>query len=273
MLAVNGIVAAGSYVFARSCALTGGFAFYIWSSGEFVITFGGYHPDYQPPDHYPKLGRLGFVWPVTDSLNCKGEFYFALTGAAIMAGLRLQATYQSGPVSASFIAQADFLLAWKPFFYEASARVHLSVNLHRDLGLFTANAYFQLDVSVYLHGPPFGGVADVDLGIFSFSIPFGADTLVKPPALTWPEFAGAFLPPDNAVWAGVTGGLVRESKADGWIINPRDFEITTHIAVPATEAQCQREAGAGTHAHRHPANEGDGRHVQSPDRAGKTGAG
>jgi hypothetical protein len=191
-----------------------------------------------------------------------------------MAGGGLQAVYQSGPVVASFIAQSDFLLSWKPFHYEVAVSIHLSIALHLDLGLFTINTTFHIGVDLALHGPPFGGVANVDLDIISFSIPFGAEAPSPPPALHWEEFAGAFLPPkrqpaggstsgplparqsrriaatsvhqdaraageapsSSAIVqrAGVTGGLVKESK-DGWIINPRDFEITTHTAVPATD--------------------------------------
>ena len=64
-----------SYILSDACHLTGGFAFYSWfkdqvtapgkttiKGGDFVLTLGGYHPDYNPPAHYPRVPRLGFNW-------------------------------------------------------------------------------------------------------------------------------------------------------------------------------------------------------------------
>lgn len=258
ILAVNGVLAAGSYVFAKGCRLTGGFAFYVWASGEFVVTFGGYHPRFSPPPHYPTVGRLGFVWQVSGNLHTQGELYLALTGSGIMAGFAMEAVYQSGPVVASFLARADFLLSWKPFNYDVSISIQIHIALHLNLGLLATNLSYQFGVALQLYGPPFGGVAYVNLGVISFSISFGAETPVPPAPLKWDEFATTFLPPDNSVpasggsrpplvqWAGVTGGLIKELsdpvKDDPetskyvWIVNAAHLEITTHSGIPSTDA-------------------------------------
>ena len=260
VLAVNGVVASGSYIFAKGCRLTGGFAFYVWSSGEFVVTFGGYHPRFTVPGKYPAIGRLGFTWQVSGNLHTQGELYFALTGSGIMAGFNMQAVYQSGPVVASFLARADFLLEWKPFHYDVSISVQICIALHLNLGLFTTDLSYQVGVDLHLYGPPFGGIAQVNLNIISFSIPFGSEKPAISKKLTWNEFAATFLPPDNSKtgsngtrpalvqWAGVTGGLIKEwndphTNERVWIVNPRDMEITTHSGVPATEAWTAGEDG------------------------------
>ncbi len=50
LVAIDGLLAPGSYVLSTSCALTGGFAYHVWFTGEhagdFVLSFGGYGPSY-----------------------------------------------------------------------------------------------------------------------------------------------------------------------------------------------------------------------------------
>ncbi len=108
-----------SYILSKDCKLTGGFAFYVWFAGpyagDFVVTLGGYHPDYKKPDHYPVVPRLGFHWDVNSNLKLSGDIYFALTPSALMAGGRLSAVYSTGPIKAWFTAEADFYLAGSRF--------------------------------------------------------------------------------------------------------------------------------------------------------------
>src|SRR5262249_31680327 len=48
---VEGRLTDESYIFSKSCRLTGGFAFYTWLSGrpagDFVVTLGGCHPNFK----------------------------------------------------------------------------------------------------------------------------------------------------------------------------------------------------------------------------------
>ena len=67
-----------------ACHLTGGFAFYVWfgdnpHSGQFVLTLGGYHPDFSPPSYYPSVPRLGFNWPVSSEYGSSSEGTLHLT--------------------------------------------------------------------------------------------------------------------------------------------------------------------------------------------------
>jgi hypothetical protein len=91
LIAVDAKLTQASYVLSKACQLTGGFAFYLWTApnefeGDFVVTLGGYHPNFKPPAHYPAVPRLGFNWVITSELNLKGEMYFALTPTCLMAG-------------------------------------------------------------------------------------------------------------------------------------------------------------------------------------------
>jgi hypothetical protein len=94
------------------------------------------------------------------------------------------------------------------------------------------------DVSLW--GPPFSGVATVDLSIVSFTVEFGSPPPLAQP-LTWAQFRESFLPADASV-CGVAamGGLVRTvpgtGTAERWIVNPKELVLTTSSVIPATAA-------------------------------------
>ena len=193
-----------SYILSRDCHLTGGFAFFIWfkdnphtgaKAGEFVVTLGGYNPHFTIPAHFPSAPRVGANWQVSDKLSVKGGLYFALTPSVVMAGGFLQANFQSGNLRAWFDAEADFLLAWKPFHYEAWIGLHIGASYRVGSGVTSFVIEVHVGADVHLWGPKFAGTAAVDLYVCSFTINFG-DTAQQPvPLLGWPEFRESFLPP------------------------------------------------------------------------------
>lgn len=244
-LGVLAQLTSASYLFSRDCHLTGGFAFYSWFSGEhagdFVLTVGGYHPSYRVPAHYPAVPRLGFNWQVTRELSVKGEAYFALTAHALMAGARLQATWQRGSLKAWFDAGADFLVAWKPYHYEA--RVYVSMGVSYTYELFgTHHLTVDVGADLSLWGPPFSGVARIDISVVSFTIEFGAKR-GDPKALDWTQFRTSFLPAESGAACGVSasGGLLRSvpggDRGGVWIVNPKELVLTTNAVIPATRAE------------------------------------
>ena len=187
-----------SYILSKDCKLRGGFALYGWfggeHSGDMVITLGGYYPGYQKPQHYPSVPRVGFDWKIGDDLDISGELYFALTPREIMAGGRLNAVYTLGKLRAWFIAAADFIMGWKPFYYEASVKVQIGVSYRVDF-LFVHHTFtVELGVGLDLWGPEFGGVAHISWFIISFDIRFGSKGRNKNTAISWDEFTESFLP-------------------------------------------------------------------------------
>lgn len=203
-----------SYILSKKCKITGGFAFYVWYSGEhagdFVVTLGGYHPNYSKPVHYPNVPRLGFKWDVTSELNLSGDIYFALTPCALMAGGRLSAVYSSGSVSAWFVAKADFYIAWKPFFYDVNLFVGFGVSVKVKLLFVHTTIKMELAAGLHIWGPEFSGTARISLYIISFSINFGAGSPVSPSPLKWTEFTESFLPEQKK---GNKNALCKEEKA------------------------------------------------------------
>jgi hypothetical protein len=272
LLAFEGRLSPASYIFGGFMQLSGGFAFYIWfggtqggddHKGEFVVSIGGYHPAFDKTrySYYPVVPRLGIAASL-GPLQIKGQCYMALTPAMIMAGISMTATWSLGPIKAWFAAGLDFLIAWAPFHYEATA--YITVGCSVNLGLFTLS--IQVGAGLAIWGPEFGGSALVDLGILSFTISFGAPP-AKPKPIDWTTFHKAFLPPNTAPApkaakrhiAAVAEetevvNIIKATLADGscggygpdkrnWLVDPDKFRIETASTIPANFAEWTTETG------------------------------
>ncbi len=254
-----------SYILSKKCLLTGGFAFYIWTApsayaGDFVVTLGGYHPDFKVPAHYPKVPRLGFNWQVSNEVLVKGSMYFAITPTCLMAGGLLEATYNSGNLKAWFIMGADFLIAWQPYYYSARMYVSFGVQYTFNIDLLFTTITETLSVSIgadlKVWGPEFSGVASIHLWIISFDVSFGAADNTKPAELTWEDFQKSFLPPsenkrrvllqsgnlvietETYCYSKLTDGLEREIKPEdniklNWIVNRDGTEFESYTIYPS----------------------------------------
>ncbi len=232
-----------SYIFSRDCHLTGGFALASWLKGEhegdFVVSLGGYHPDFKVPAHYPRVPRVGFNWSISSEFSLKGGGYYALVPHAIMAGGYLDALFESSDVKAWFNLNANFLVMWKPFHYDAQ----LSVDIGAEVTIqFFVTFHIGIDASADLHvwGPDFGGHARVSVKVigitFHFSIDFGA-AAAPPDPIPWSDFRTTFLPANDKIASlSVEKGLERtvkdEAGHDVLVINRKELSIVTSSAVP-----------------------------------------
>ncbi|WP_223422665.1 DUF6603 domain-containing protein [Tateyamaria pelophila] len=248
VLSVEARLTSNSYVFDKDCKLTGGFAFFTWfkgdHEGDFVVTLGGYHPDFKRPDHYPVVPRLGLDWKNGD-IRITGELYFALTPSCLMAGGKLAAVYDIGWAKAWFVAYADFIISWKPFFYRIRIGVSIgaSATVRVDLGLFTVSMTFKFELGADLHicGPDFTGEARIKFYVVSFTVHFGADGSAEPAAIDWHDFSKSFLPKHAAVTSVVyAGGLLQEwddTDNDRKIplVNAQELVVNVQTMAPCTD--------------------------------------
>lgn len=258
ILKVEGRLTSGSYILAENCHLTGGFAFYCWfkdqpgiRAGDFVLTLGGYHPQFKIPAHYPRVPRLGFHWQVSPQLTIKGDGYFALTAHAVMAGAHLEALWHSDDFRAWIKAGVDFLISWEPYHYDAQVYIDIGASYTFDVLGYRNDITFELGADLHLWGPPFSGEAHIHYYVVSFSLKFGADAPQHLEPITWSKFKESFLPQlaerkdgkkqdDPVCNVAVQSGLVREIKIkEGtkeeqqcWILNPKDLVLVTNTAVP-----------------------------------------
>ena len=253
---VQGRLTSDSHVLDPNCHLTGGFAFATWfgpnpHAGDFVITLGGYHPDFQKPDHYPTVPRIGVNWKISQYLSVTGGLYFALTSRALMAGGAMHALFQinldltiaSVEVKAWFILGADFIVYWKPFHYLA----HLYIDIGIDVVIhFLGTHDIGLDAGADLEvwGSPFGGHAHVSFKVIGITIGFNVDfgaAAPAPPPLDWDNadtsksFRHSFLPADDQIVSVAIGeGLVRkvdlanEGLGNGGVTDALRADVSGH---------------------------------------------
>ncbi|MBU1816033.1 MAG: hypothetical protein KKB08_04630 [Gammaproteobacteria bacterium] len=259
-----------SFLLTKDCHLTGGFAFCLWfganeHAGDFVVTVGGYHPAFVKPSWYPQVLPVGFNWQVDSEVSIKGGAYFALTPSAIMAGASLEALFQAGCIKAWFIAYANLLISWKPFYFAANIGISIGASIRVDLLFSTVTLTFELGASLEMWGTPTGGIVHVHLYIISFSIPFGANSQVgKLPALTWDDFS-TLLPqadkergassvpqlmnlaavgsqasasttpiPPRVLGLSINSGLSRQDDSGTWLVRADELSFSSQSAVPQT---------------------------------------
>lgn len=258
-----------AFILSNDCHLSGGFALSNWfkkeHAGDFVVTLGGYHPRYAKPAHYPDVAPVGFTWQIGDLL-IKGGMYFALTPCAVMAGGHLDAVWQSGGLRAWFLVDADFLMSWKPFHYDAKVSVSIGASFRVDLWVTSFTLTIHVDVALALWGPSFGGTAVVDLSVISFSIDFGAARLGEKVPISWSQFRTSFLPPvtpaaeqsvtlpdscremvkdkpatvSSAYCLARAAAGIERDLGSTWVVNGTDFELVSHSVIPATSATLYR---------------------------------
>lgn len=260
------VLGAESFVLDPKCKLTGGFAFYAWfgtnkHAGNFVVTIGGYHPNFDPPDYYPVIPRLGFNWPVTAEISISGGAYFALTPSCAMGGGSLDVVFSSGGLKAWFTAHADVIIYWKPFYFDASIGVEIGVSYTFKLLGVKTTLSISLGADMELWGPPTGGKVHVSWFIISFTVSFGDDKLVRVPAIDWADFAAtlpspgskknaakvmaanageeADVPQPKVLSINIAEGLQKQMLQNGknvWFIRPDEFTWFTKTTIPATVA-------------------------------------
>jgi thiamine phosphate synthase YjbQ (UPF0047 family) len=251
ILSIQAQLTENSYILTRDCRLTGGFAFFVWfPKGQFVLTLGGYHPNFQPPKEFPVVPRLGFRMR-NGPVVVKGEAYFALTNSCVMAGGRLEVAYDLDWVRAWFAAWADFLVSWDPFHYDISIGVEVGVSAHLEICVIvcgTISIDLSIGAQVHIFGPPLHADVTVDLEIVSFTISFGEDPEPEPNYIgSWSTFRDKYLTTGDqdkkAVAVRPTAGLLPPvppgaepapgTKDQPWRLEA-EFAFLTETRMPAS---------------------------------------
>lgn len=258
------VLTPNSFVLDPACKLTGGFGFYFWfgnnpHAGEFVLTLGGYHPEFAAPIYYPRVDRLGFNWPMPEGVTITGDAYFALTASAIMAGGGLSILYVNGNLRAWFIARVDALISWAPFFYSIGMKVSIGVS-YLVKALFVSKTFkVELGASLYISGPKLKGKAHISWYVISRTVEFGAKKAPEPPLLKWTTddgkgFAQTLLPHSKEEKQIKTGKLFMITVKDGltktlddgtWVIRPNHFEFSVQTVIPATRVDIALDNNSG----------------------------
>lgn len=265
-LSFAGQLSPSSYLFTPDCRLTGGFAGGAWlidqpatgaKAGDFVYSFGGYHPAYKIPGHFPaNVQRVGFNWQVDSHLTMRGHLYYALTSTCYMVGGGLNAEFNCGALHAWFNCGADFLINFKPFHYDAHLYISMGLRVSIHILFGTLHLEFDAGADLALWGPPLTGHAHVHVHVCGFTVSrdvsFGGSPDGATP-ISWTDFATSFLQHENGVLAPlsmkVEAGLAGTCEVDGetiWIVNPREFVLTVASQIPAHRINIAHGSGTET---------------------------
>lgn len=174
---VQGQLTDHSWLLHRDIKVTGGFAFVIWftgeHAGEFVLTLGGYHPNFHRAG-YPQLSRLGLRWSFGRTIVVKAQSYFALTSEALMTGGDFEVSATFGPAWAEVRFSADGVIAFDPFRYHVSAYARIAAGVTIDrwtLGEVPMSV--SLGGRIEVSGPEFHGRATFEVGPVELAVEFG----------------------------------------------------------------------------------------------------
>ncbi len=186
-----------SWLLMPEVRLTGGFAFAAWFSGpnkgQFVLTIGGYHPDFHH-DGYPVVPRLGLELSIGDFVTVSGQSYFALTSEALMAGVKIEIHAQLGPAWAHLVLGADAIVFFDPFFLKAKVYASIDAGVSIDVWIGTITISVHLSASVEVTGPPFHAIGKLEIGPVSVTVEIG-NASNHPDAMPWVDFLKKYLEP------------------------------------------------------------------------------
>ncbi|MFE2410187.1 DUF6603 domain-containing protein [Kitasatospora sp. NPDC059408] len=245
------VIAKGSYLLDPNAQLTGGISLYVWGKDlpggvkkGFVLSAGGYHPQFDPPKHYPRPPRIGWLWergPVT----IKGQAYAALTDGAFMIGGALAAVYDNGHginLRAWFTAHVDALVQWKPFYADLAFGLSIGVAATVKVLFVRVRVSLEVGVGLQLWLPPIGGRAKVKVWFISFTIGFGADRAGAPP-VPWEDFQLQLPAPSRtALKQGVELPDVTEDESEArlaaelpQLVRIDGFTVSVESALPASK--------------------------------------
>jgi len=251
VLWVQGQLTDNSWLLYPDVKLTGGFAFVIWfkgeKAGEFVLTLGGFHPDFRR-DGYPVVPRLGLRWSIGSTIVIKAGSYFALTSEALMAGGDFEASASFGAAWAEVKFGAHGIVFFDPFSYDVMAYARIAAGVTIDTWLFgEITISIHIGARIRVMGPEFRGSVTFEVGPIGLTFEFGGSGQEQKQPIAADAFIAKYLEAaDNgnarphAVMTN-TGALPakgEQSTPDGSSQRPFvvvvEFSVTFTSTVPAS---------------------------------------
>ncbi|MBK9316487.1 MAG: hypothetical protein IPM55_19920 [Acidobacteria bacterium] len=269
VLWVQGQLTDNSWLLYPDIRLTGGFAYVIWFKGEhrgeFVLTLGGYHPDFHR-DGYPQVPRLGMRWSVSSAIVIESGSYFALTSEALMAGGDFHASADFGPAWAEVKFGAHGIVYFDPFHYQVNAYARISAGVTIDTWLFgEITISISIGARIDVTGPDFHGKATFEVGPIELTVEFGGSDNAQLEPISAQAFIDKYLEPADTTGArahalmtsfGAQPSKGEDSTPDGSSARPfvvvAEFGLTFTSTVPAT--QVQRTLATSNQTTSHPAS-------------------
>ncbi len=169
------------------------------SNGQFIITVGGFHPAYNPPDlPFSDIRRITINILNTPVARIRVLAYFAVTSNTVQFGARAELYFGISIARIEGHLAFDALFQFSPFYFIITISASLSVKLF-GAGLFSVRFRGSLEGTSPWHVEGTGSISvlfwDVDV---DFSHTWGEDEDTKlPPISVMPLLAAEFEKIDN----------------------------------------------------------------------------
>ena len=93
-----------------------------------LLSMGGFHPAFAPPENFPTLDRMGFGISVGDWLSISLEAYLALTSNTVQFGARLYMYAELVGFRVEGGTEINALIQFKPFQFRSDLSYYISVS-------------------------------------------------------------------------------------------------------------------------------------------------
>ncbi|HEV2251670.1 MAG TPA: DUF6603 domain-containing protein [Streptosporangiaceae bacterium] len=153
------------------------------SNANFVVTVGGFHPQYNPPPlPFPSPQRISVDIINESYARIRADGYFAVTTNTVQFGAHAEFFFGFSAVSVTGSAGFDALIQFSPFHFIVSVSASFSANVF-GIGVFS------IGIDVTLEGPePWHAHGTASISFLFFSIGIGID-------FTWGDSGTTTLPP------------------------------------------------------------------------------
>lgn len=162
-------------------ALTGDMAMRANAQG-FILSVGGFNPQFTPPQPVPKLRRLAIDISANSITKIRAEAYVAVTSNTFQVGLHASLDIDAGPASVHGWLDFDALVQWEPTFHFS---IHMDIGLELRVG---GKSIAGVSVDLLLEGPgPWHAKGRASLHFLFFTVHAGFE-------VTWGEIEPADTP-------------------------------------------------------------------------------
>lgn len=153
------------------------------SNANFVVTVGGFHPQYNPPPlPFPSPQRISIDIINESYARISADGYFAVTTNTVQFGAHAEFFFGFSAVSVTGSAGFDALIQFSPFHFIVSVSASFSANVF-GVGVFS------IGIDVSLEGPePWHAHGTASISFLFFSIGIGID-------FTWGDSGNTTLAP------------------------------------------------------------------------------
>jgi len=200
--------------------LTGDMAMRANADG-FILSVGGFNPQFTPPASVPKLRRLAVDISANPITKIRAEAYVAVTSNTFQVGLHASLDIDAGPASVHGWLDFDALVQWEPKFHFS---IHMSIGLELR---WHGQSIAGVSVDLLLEGPgPWHAKGTATLHFLFFSVHAGFE-------VTWGEVEPGETAPELDATAQVALSLAEDGAWSA--IAPDGDALVTFRAVARQE--------------------------------------